>query len=225
MRFVWCDWAWVAMYLLIYTGFCNRGFVLLFVSPCHYNRGKCWLEVGMYGMGRVRYLVVRVVCGEGPVIWMRDIQAIVFGFVIIVWYIGLIVKVGKSVRGIWWSMARGGVGDGDSGVCVGMDSMRIAAPYCNFVLYVGVSMCKMVLRECVTCIFAVFSDVTLLPGSLRPTFCVRARAVWRGCMERGRSFGPDILASLPRGAVVEWAALWECLRGARAMGLGGSAIV
>ena len=42
-----------------------------------------------------------------------------FGFVIIVWYVGLIVKVGKSVRGMLWVRARGGVNDGDSGVCVG----------------------------------------------------------------------------------------------------------
>ena len=61
------------MYLLIYKGFCNRGFVLLFVSPGYYSRGKCWLEVGLSGMMRVRYLVVRVVCGEGPVIWVRGL--------------------------------------------------------------------------------------------------------------------------------------------------------
>ena len=78
------------------------------------------------------------------------------GFVIIVWYVGLLVEVGKSVRGMWWSRARGGVGDGDSGMCVGVNSMRIVARECNFVLYGGVSMCKLVLRECVTCIFAAF---------------------------------------------------------------------
>ena len=64
-----------------------------------------------------------------------------FGFVIIVWYVGLIVKVCKFVRGMWWSRARGGVSDGDYGVCVGVDSMRIVAPECNFVLYVWVVMC------------------------------------------------------------------------------------
>ncbi len=79
-----------------------------------------------------------------------------FGCVIIVWYVGLIVKVGKSVRVMWRSKARGGAGDGDSGVCGGVDSMRVVAPECNFVLYIGVSMCKMVLCECVTCISAVF---------------------------------------------------------------------
>jgi hypothetical protein len=57
----------------------------------------------------------------------------VFGCVIIVWYVGLIVKVGKYVRGMWRSSARSGVGDGDSGVCVGVDSMPIVAPECNFV--------------------------------------------------------------------------------------------
>ena len=56
-----------------------------------------------------------------------------FGFVIIVWYVGLIVKVGKYVRGMWRSSARSGVGDGDSGVCGGVDSMPIVAPECNFV--------------------------------------------------------------------------------------------
>ena len=56
-----------------------------------------------------------------------------FGCVIIIWYVGLIVKVGKSVRGMWRSSARSGVGDGDSGVCVGVDSMPIVAPEFNFV--------------------------------------------------------------------------------------------
>ena len=52
--------------------------MLLFVSPCHYSRGKCWLEVGLTGMGRVRYLVVRVVCGEGPVIRVRGLGSCVW---------------------------------------------------------------------------------------------------------------------------------------------------
>ena len=56
-----------------------------------------------------------------------------FVCVIIVWYVDLIVKVGKSVRGMWRSSARSGVGDGDSGVCVGVDSMPIVAPEFNFV--------------------------------------------------------------------------------------------
>ena len=56
-----------------------------------------------------------------------------FGCVIIIWYVGLIVKVGKSVRGMWRSSARSGVGDGDSGVCGGVDSMPIVAPEFNFV--------------------------------------------------------------------------------------------
>ena len=51
-----------------------------------------------------------------------------FGFVIIVWYVCFIVKVGKFVRGMWRSRARGGVGDGDSVVCVGVNSMRIVSP-------------------------------------------------------------------------------------------------
>ena len=56
-----------------------------------------------------------------------------FGRVIIVWYVGLIVKVGKYVRGMWRSNARIGVDDGDFGVCVGVDSMPIVAPEFNFV--------------------------------------------------------------------------------------------
>ena len=56
-----------------------------------------------------------------------------FGCVIIIWYVGLIVKVGKSVRGMWRSSARSIVGYGDSGVCVGVDSMPIVAPEFNFV--------------------------------------------------------------------------------------------
>ena len=104
-----------------------------------------------------------------------------FGFVIFVWYVGIIVKVGKSVRGMRWSKARRGVGDGDSGVRVwGVESMRIDALECNFVLYVGISMCKLFLRECVTCISAVFAGVTLLPGSLRPAFLCASV----GCVER-----------------------------------------
>ena len=49
--------------------------------------------------------------------------------------------------------------------------------------------------------------------------------MWRGCLERVRSFGPGILGSLRRGAVVEWAALWELLSEAMEMGLGGGAVV
>ena len=45
----------------------------LFVSPCHYSRGKFGLEESMFGMRRMRYLVVRVVCDEGPVTWMRGL--------------------------------------------------------------------------------------------------------------------------------------------------------
>ena len=56
-----------------------------------------------------------------------------FGCVIIVWYVGILVKVGKSAREMWRSSARSGVGDGDSGVCVGVDSMPIVAPEFNFV--------------------------------------------------------------------------------------------
>jgi hypothetical protein len=67
----------------------------------------------------------------------------VFGCVITVGYAGLIVKVGKYGRGMLGSKARGGVGDSDSSVCVEVDSMRVVAPECNFVLYVGVSMCKL----------------------------------------------------------------------------------
>ena len=53
-----------------------------------------------------------------------------FGCVIIVLCVGLIVKVGKHVQGMWRSGARGGVCDGDYGVCVwgGVDSMRVVAP-------------------------------------------------------------------------------------------------
>ena len=74
-----------------------------------------------------------------------------FGCVVTVWYEGLIVKEGMSVRGIWRSKTRGGVGDGDSGMCVGVDSMRVVARECNFVLHVGVSMCELAMREGVTC--------------------------------------------------------------------------
>ena len=65
-------------------------------------------------------------------------------------------------------------------LCVGVGSMRIVAQECNFVLYVGVSMCKFVLRECVTCVSVFFSGVTMLPGSLRPSFWCASS----GCLER-----------------------------------------
>jgi len=80
----------------------------------------------------------------------------VFGCILTVLYVGLIVKVGKSIRGMWCSMTRGGVGDGDSDVCVTVGNMRGVARECSLGLYVGVSMCKLVLCECVTYILLVF---------------------------------------------------------------------
>ena len=123
------------------------------------------------------------------------------GFVIIVWYVGLIVKVGKSVRGMWWVRARGGVNDGDSGVCVGVDSMRIVAPECNFVLYVGVSMCKFVLNECVTCVSAFFCRCDAVAWELEALFLVCERGLcgevaWSKGGALGRIFQARCLAEL-----------------------------
>ena len=77
--------------------------------------------------------------------------------VITVWYVGLDVKVGKSIRGMWWSRTRG---DRCGRWCLwrvcGVDSMCVVVRECSFGLYVGVSMCELVLRECVDCISAVF---------------------------------------------------------------------
>ena len=100
-----------------------------------------------------------------------------FGFVIIVWYVGLIVKVSKYVRGMWWSMARGGLGNVDSCVCVGVDSMRVVAPECKFVWYVGVLMCKLVLHECVTCISAVFYRCDVVACELEARFFLCERGL------------------------------------------------
>ena len=80
---------------------------------------------------------------------------------------------------MWRSSARSGVGDGDSGVGVGVDSMPIVAPECNFVLYVGVSMCKLVLCECVTCIFVVVYRCDVVAWEVEARFLVCGRGLCR----------------------------------------------
>ncbi len=103
-----------------------------------------------------------------------------FGCVLTVLYEDLIVKVGNFVRKIWWSRTRGGVGDGDAGVRVGMDSMRIVARECNLGLYVAFSLCELILRECVTCIFAGLCRCDAVAWELEARFlCVSA-----GCVDR-----------------------------------------
>jgi len=124
-----------------------------------------------------------------------------FNCVIIVWNIGLIVKVGTSVRGMLRSSSRGGVGDGDSSVCVGVDSVPIVAPKCNFVLYAGVSMCTLVLHESVTCSSAVFyrCDVVAWEREARFFVCERGlcgEVAWSKGGPLGRIFQARDLAKL-----------------------------
>jgi len=86
-------------------------------------------------------------------------------------------------------------------VCGGVDSMPIVAPKCNIVLYVGVLMCKLVLRECVTCIFAVFYRCDAVAWELEARFLVCERglcgdAAWSEGGALGRIFQARCLAKL-----------------------------
>ena len=105
-----------------------------------------------------------------------------FGCVLTVsYYVGVIMKLGKSVRGMWWSKTRDGVGDGDSGVCVWRWVVCVALPESVTLACTLGSRCVNWSCVSVWIVFLLFfAGMTLSHGSSRSAcWCASA-----GCMER-----------------------------------------